>query len=186
MNYRPTVFDAEHRVMDGGLSADESRFIKRRFMLLDYFSDVGDVDTGSGDINIGPPLAIYSTPEPSIDNSYASDLLPYGVTAGSNPSLGSTPSTLSSTGGAALNTVSANPTVYSTGSQSQTTSLIGLSNSIAQWGFSIAGALNGSSSAQPQTRVITVGSSASSTNKNLMLFGFLVLAVIAVVIVVEE
>ena len=183
---RPTVFNSEKRVMDNGFSHDETRTIKRRLALLDYFDDtfVGN----SGDLtttNVSLPGGL--APEPTIDTSLDNALIPYGTTATPNPSLGATPSTLSTTGGAALNTTSANPTVYSTGSQSSTNSLLGLSNSIAQWGFSLADALSPSpSSTQSTTRVVTVGSSTSNSNKNLMLFGLLVLAVVAVIVVVEE
>lgn len=109
---------------------------------------------------------------------------PGGSTTTPNPSLSATPGTLSTTGGAALNTVAANPTVYSTGSAPTVSSLSSLTSSIAQWGFSLAGALG--SSAQPTTRVVEVGSTTSSGNNNMILFGLLVLAVVAVIIIVEE
>lgn len=178
-----------YRTMDGCLSEDESRIIKRRFMLLDYFGDLGDVDTSSfGDIPtsgisnsfVGPTLE-----GPTEISSNVDSLIPYAATATPNPSLSSTPYGLSSTGGAALNTVSANPTVFSTGSQGTVQSLSALSSSIAQWGFGLASAFGGTQ-AQPQTRTIVVGSSSASSNKNLMLFGVLIVAVVLVVVLVED
>lgn len=178
----------EHRVMDGCLTDDESRIIKRRFILLDYFSDLGDVDTSSfGDIPTSGISSSFVGPTSNFDlSSEGVNVLDTGVgiTTTSNPSLSASPTTLSSTGGAALNTVSANPTVFSTGSQGTVQSLSSLSSSIAQWGFGLASALGGTQAA-PQTRVVTVGSSAGS-NSNMMLFGILIVAVVLVVVLIED
>jgi hypothetical protein len=144
------------------------------------------LDSSGGTFSTTIPGGV--APEPSIDNSYENSLIPVAATATPNPSLSATPSTLSTTGGAALNTVSANPTVYSTGSQSQVNSIASLTSAIGQWGFSLANILGSSSApAAPSTRVVTVGStSAKSSNSNLIMFGLLVLAVVAVIVIVDE
>ncbi len=83
------------------------------------------------------------------------------TTASSNPSLSLPPSDLSLTGGAPLNTVSPNPTLYSSGTQGVASNISSLAQTIGQWGFGISSLLGSgaptqaSLGTQPYVRPVT-------------------------------
>lgn len=133
------------------------------------------------DINFTP----QAFPQGILDDPSAS-----AVTTTANPSLTASPSTLSSTGGAALNTVAANPTVYSTGSSGVVSDISNIGSVIGQWGFSIASLAGiGSPTGATAASGVSVGrastSPAMSNSTKYILFGVALLVVILVVMDAE-
>ena len=145
------------------------------------------------------PTDAYS-PDVAPDINFQTQAFPQGilddpsasaVTTTANPSLIASPSTLSSTGGAALNTVAANPTVYSTGSGGVVADLSSVGSVIGQWGFSIASlaGIGSPSSGATAAHGVSVGrastSPAMSNSTKYILFGVALLVVILVVMDAE-
>ena len=147
-------------------------------------ADLGAPGTVGAATDLSGGYEVEGVPQ-SLDSSIFSSS--NAATATENPSLQSQPSTLSMTGGAALNTQAPNPTIYSSGSSGQVASIAGLSSAISQWGFSLANVLGGTSTpgATP-TRVITVGSSTGMNSSKLLVFGLLVIGVIIVISLMDE
>ena len=107
------------------------------------------------------------------------------VTTTNNPPLSATSlSNLAAVGGAAGNTVSANPTVYSTGSSSEISALSNLSSAVGQFGFSIAGLFG--SQTLPTTQAMAAGRPATSSSNTSMYVLLAVVVIVVVLVVMEE
>jgi hypothetical protein len=106
------------------------------------------------------------------------------VTTTANPSLTSTPVGLAATGGAAGNTVSANPTIYSSGSSGVVSDISQIGNTIGQWGIGIASLVGVGSSSNSGTvassglRTSSVPNTAMTTQTKYIIAGVLLLVVI--------
>ncbi len=160
---------------------DWKSLLQKRLQLLQYVDDSGGLVGFSGDSSTstedlfasGVDATAYETPV-TLDSSF-------GVTASANPSLASPLNNLSQTGGAALNTVSANPTIYSSGSRGVASQISSLSNTIGQWGFSIASLIGGGSPPPASMGIRYSSQPVTNNNSKLLMLGLLVVAVILIV-----
>jgi hypothetical protein len=95
-----------------------------------------------------------------------------------NPPLSTSQGTLGVTSGAALNTVTANPTLYNTPQEGAIQDISSITGAASQWGSTIAGLISGPAAAPTPTilHATTSVSTMSSTTKLLLLAaGLLVL-----------
>jgi hypothetical protein len=159
--------------------------------LSDFGYSFGDL-SGTDDTSIGfsavpegsyPSDAIpnITLPQSAFPSGLLDDPSASAVTTTANPPLSSASlSSLTGTGGAAGNTVIANPTVYSTGSGGTVASLSSLSAAVGQFGFGIASLLGDNSLPTTQAaKPVGYASAPSSSNSNM----YLLLAIVAIVVV---
>lgn len=176
---------------------DYRKIVLKRLTCLQYYgdSDYSSVLSGGNDSSLAwsavptdpdsaPVLSVAASTE-QFPSQILDDPSSIAVTTTSNPSLTQPVSNLALTGGAALNTMSANPTVYSSGSQSTVSEISSVATSIGQWGYSIASML-GVGSPLPSSTTI-VGSTAPPPNNNLklLLVGVVVIAVVILIMDAE-
>jgi hypothetical protein len=164
--------------------------------LSDFGYSFGDL-SGTDDTSIGfsavpegsypsdaiPNISIAPTSFPSgiLDDPAAS-----AVTTTSNPPLSATSlSNLAGVGGAAGNTVAANPTVYSSGSGGMINNLAGLSSAVGQFGFGIASLLGENSTPVSQARAVGYSAPSASNSNMYLLFAIVAIVVVALVIMDE-
>ena len=113
----------------------------RRFQLLQYVDD--DYGAGYTSPTLGIDTSQYTAETSSSDyNSWVIDSSPTSVSE--NPSLSNIPSSsLSMTGGAAMNTVAANPNVYNLGNQGTLQDISSTLGTLSQFGSGIASLIQG-------------------------------------------
>jgi hypothetical protein len=154
----------------------------KRLHALQYLDDLTDY-TGGSDAGVTSefPAPTYGGVPgimiPSSDGGNNS-LDPYTFeSVTSNPSLSSTPqSSLSMTGGAALNTVAANQQVYNLGNQSVVNDISSFTSAIGQFGVGIASLLQGQQAPPAGSTVVVqsqpkTGLAAMSSGTLLLLLG---------------
>lgn len=163
------------------------QIIQHRLVCLGYLNDdfsTTDLSGGSPSFDLstqGVDVSAFASPPSTLDSSF-------GLTTTDNPSLSSASyNSLFSTGGAAMNTVSPNPTIYSTGSSGTVAEIGSVTSAIGQWGYSISGLLGAGSPLPPSQAAIGATprpASGISSNGKLLLIGLVIVA--AVLLVMDE
>lgn len=139
-----------------------------------------------GSLVVDDPVLDSSTPISA--PGYTLDDTSGSTTTTTNPSLSSPLSSVGSTSPAALNTVAANPTVYSSGSSGAVQEISAASSAIGQWGYAL-GDLLGLGEPSSTTNISTgAGGSApasQATNPNTTYILFAIAAVVIILIIAE-